>query len=126
MSALTSHLPQIPTCCQVILCVAAYTGYFAGVGALAGYTFSIIHPVGGAIIGATSYSLAVAGKKIAEVARVEYTELKASAIFYASVCVSIVATTALGGFPVTVLGGASLALALYTSLIVTVKASTNP
>jgi hypothetical protein len=101
-----------PSYCAVILDKAENIARFIGAGAWSGYTFSIINPIGGAIFGANSALLYLAGTGIAHLTgiRVHWIALRVFCLFV-SIPVSAAATTAFG-FPVTVLGGAKLMLAL--------------
>jgi len=94
-------------------------GISAGAGALAGWVFGIIDPVGGAVFGASYALTSTIGNAIYKKLGMNQTALKiaaALASFAISAGVGIfVATTV--GFPVTVLGGIGMVLVMTITSI---------
>ena len=94
-------------------------GIGAGVGALAGYAFEIIDPVGGAIFGATAELVVVIGDRLADKLCMNRTILKTAAYavaFITSIGVGIFVTTA-AGFPLTVTGAVGIVLTSFVTSI---------
>jgi hypothetical protein len=98
-----------------VLNEARYIATCAGAGALSGHALNIVNPVGGAIFGTITALFCRAGDKIAQVAGINVLpgNLRIFCLI-ASYPVSADATTAIG-FPVTVLSGAYLTVALTVS-----------
>ncbi len=118
LPAVTSQ-PQSPAM-QAATAIAQVFGS-AGIGALAGYAFGIINPVGGAVFGATSSLTSTLGNALAEQFGANQTAVKTTLYalsFIASFAVGIAVTTAVG-FPITVMGavGLTLAMAVTTCFI---------
>ncbi|MBS0604439.1 MAG: hypothetical protein JSS60_05295 [Verrucomicrobia bacterium] len=96
-------------------------GINAASGALAGYAFSLIDPIGGAIFGATSALSHTIATSLADRFAFNQTAVKIAVwavSFVASVGLGLLAAT-VAGFPLTVMGAVGMTLAmLVTSLVV--------
>jgi hypothetical protein len=118
----TTYAPRFeqqrdPSYCSQILDGVSTIGMSAGAGALAGYLFSIVNPVGGAVFGGTSALISLVGNKIAQRVGVNSFALRVAlyaVAFFASIAVSAIATTALG-FPLTVSAGVILSIGMLVS-----------
>jgi hypothetical protein len=89
-------------------------GFSAAAGALAGYLFYIINPVGGAVFGAAMSLTGHIGAAVVDRLCIDQTALKVAfyaVSFIASVAVGFFATTA-AGFPLTVLGSVGMVLTM--------------
>lgn len=104
-STSTSQL-QEPSLASKILEGVYEVSVSAGAGALAGYLFTIINPVGGAIFGATMDLTRLIGDALADKFLMDQTSLKIAAYVVSLIVAAgagFLVTTALG-FPITVLG----------------------
>ncbi len=93
-----------PSIAQLIKEGVYAVGLSAGIGALAGYAFEIIHPVGGLVFGAASTLTIVIGRVI--LSRIDEDNVALKVATYvgtviASIAAGVIAVTALG-FPLTV------------------------
>lgn len=89
-------------------------GTGAAMGALAGYAFSLINPIGGVVFGATSAMTGLLGNAIAQHLGANQTAVKTTLYalpLIASLVAGMVVTTAVG-FPITVMGAIGLTLAI--------------
>lgn len=102
MTIAASHSNNQPSIPQLIMEGIYSVGFSAGTGALAGYVFGVINPVGGLVFGATSALVEAIGYGI--MSRQENEALKTTTYvlsFIAGIAASVAAVTALG-FPLTV------------------------
>ena len=117
----SSHVNQPPSCADQILNGLYQIGVSTLSGALAGYLFTIIDPVGGAIFGATSALTGVFANALAERFGMDQTASKIilwSVSFMVSIAAAVLVTTA-AGFPLTVLGALGMTCAMIgTSILV--------
>jgi hypothetical protein len=94
-------------------------GLSTGAGALAGYVFGIINPIGGAVFGASSALTSTIALAIADKLGMDNTAFKIAAwvtTFIVSVGVGIFAATA-AGFPLTVLGSVGMIFAMFVTTV---------
>ncbi len=91
-------------------------GVSTGAAALAGYMFSIINPVGGAVFGATYALTNIIADTVADKVLPNATlKVVAYAVsFFASVAAGIFAATTMG-FPLTVIGSVGMLLAMIVT-----------
>ena len=93
-------------------------GLNTAAGALAAHLFSIIHPIGGAIFGASITLTRIAAIGLANQFSMDQTAKKIALMYipYLSAAVGIFAVT-MAGFPLTLLGTAGLALTMVVTQV---------
>jgi hypothetical protein len=94
-------------------------GTNAGFGALAAYAFSIIHPIGGAIFGATAAVCRIVADKVLDSMPENKTALKIAVWavgFVATIAISLLVTTTLG-FPITAIGAVGMTVGMIATSI---------
>jgi hypothetical protein len=115
----SSRAPQSPSQGSQIFNSMYEIGINAGSGALAGWVFGIINPIGGAVFGA-SYALThTFASEVAGKLHMDQTAFKVAAwfvSFIASVGVGMLAAT-VAGFPITILGAVGMILAMLVTSI---------
>jgi hypothetical protein len=114
-----SRAPYSPSLDTQIFNSIYEIGVSTGTGALAGWAFGIIDPVGGAVFGASHALTSTLVNAVADKLNMDHTALKTAACaisFIASVSVGIFATTT-AGFPLTVLGSLGMLVAMAVTSI---------
>jgi len=115
--ATTSSTHQTPSTGAQIFKAIYEIGFSSAAGALAGYLFNIINPMGGAVFGASMSLSRHVTSALAERFCMDQTALKVTAYlvsFIASIAVGVFSTTA-AGFPLTTLGAVGMVLAMVVS-----------
>ncbi len=112
----TPSTQQVPSNGAKIFNAIYEIGVTTGAGALAGYLFSIINPVGGAVFGATYAFTNIIANTVADkvLPNAALKVVACVASFFASVAVGIFAATTIG-FPLTVLGSVGMLVAMVVT-----------